>query len=75
MAFKTLEIPKYVKLMFDTHTGEVTSVRRGPKWKDLDYSTRIAIFKIFDKERRQLVKKNTGVSPKPMIFSNYDAMN
>ena len=75
MKLKTLEVPKYVKLMFDTQSGEVTGVRRGPKWKDLDYNTRIAIFKIFDKERRALVKKNIGVSPKPMIFSNYDAMN
>ena len=75
MTFKTLEVPKYVKIMFNTQTGEVTSVRRGPNWKDLDYNNRIAIFKIFDKERRALVKKNTGLAPKPMIFSNYDAMN
>ena len=75
MPFKTLEVPKYVKIIFDIQTGNVTSVRRGPKWKDLEYSNRLTIFKIFDKERRAIVKKKTGLSPHPMIFSNYDAMN
>lgn len=75
MPFKTLEVPQYVKVMFDTQTGDVTSVRRGPKWKDLGYTNRIAIFKIFDKERRSVVKKKTGILPKPMLLSNYDALN
>jgi hypothetical protein len=75
MPFKTLQVPNYVKVTFDTQTGNVTSFYRGPKWKDLKYSNRLAIFKIFDKERQAIVKKNTGLSPKPMVFSNYDAMN
>jgi hypothetical protein len=75
MPFKILQVPNYIKITFDTQSGDVTGVRRGPKWKDLEYSNRIAIFKIFDKERRAIVKKKTGLSPKPMIFSNYDALN